>query len=581
MVDELRGVADRSQAGLRSLLRRRNAAFTPFWIANAIRVTADRALMTEIARRPEVAQILAPVVHHMPEPAPGDAEVAADAVEWGIANIEADRVWSEIGVRGEGIVVANIDTGVDFDHPALVGKYRGNLGGGTFDHNYNWFDPSSICPSAAPCDNNNHGTHTMGTMVGDGGAGNQIGVAPGAQFIAAKGCETADCSDAALLASAQWILAPTDLSGANPRPDLRPDIVNNSWGSNGGGNDPWYTASVTAWIAAGIMPIFAGGNAGPDCGTAGSPGDYTDAYSTGAYDIDNVIASTSSRGPSASGDADTKPNLAAPGVNVRSSVNGGGYSNGNGTSMAAPHVSGAVALLWSASPALGGDITATRALLDATAVDTPNDQCGGTDDDNNVFGEGRLNAFALVSAALDNDPPVATNDTYSTNEDTALTVAAPGVLGNDSDPDGDALTAARVSGPSNGTVLLNGDGSFTYTPAANFNGSDSFTYQVSDGVASSSAATVSIAVGQVNDTPTVVVVCGRSVCGERPRRNGEPGRGRRRHARDEPGVVCGVVQPALGAHCQRDVRGFRRQPQRNHHHGLGADRGRGRQHHGQ
>ena len=217
--------------------------------------------------------------------------------------------------------------------------------------------------------------------------------------------------------------------------------MNNSWGSSGGGNDPWYTASVTAWIAAGIMPIFASGNSGPDCGTAGSPGDYTDAYSAGAYDIDNVIADTSSRG--SSGFGDTKPNLAAPGVDVPSSVNGGGYANGSGTSMAAPHVSGTVALLWSASPALRGDIAATRALLDATAVDTPDDQCGGTDDDNNVFGEGRLNAFATVSAAIDNDPPVATNDGYSTNEDTALTVAAPGVLGNDSDPDGNATDRRR------------------------------------------------------------------------------------------------------------------------------------------
>src|SRR3982074_2100806 len=85
------------------------------------------------------------------------------AVEWGLTNIEAPRVWNEFGVRGEGIVVASIDTGVQFDHPAVVGKYRGNNGGGTFDHNYNWFDPSHICgnPSLAPCDNHGHGTHTM------------------------------------------------------------------------------------------------------------------------------------------------------------------------------------------------------------------------------------------------------------------------------------------------------------------------------------------------------------------------------------------------------------------------------------
>jgi VCBS repeat-containing protein len=500
VVNELHRVAHRSQAGLRILLASRKVTFTPFWIANAIKVTGDRTLMTEIAARPEVGRILAPVVYHIPKPTPGGSDHTINAVEWGIANIQADRVWSEFGVRSEGIVVANIDTGVDFDHPALVGKYRGNLGGGAFDHNYNWFDPSSICPSPAPCDNNNHGTHTMGTMVGDDGSGNQIGVAPNARFIAAKGCETNNCSDAALLASGQWILAPTDLAGNNPRPDLRPDIVNNSWGGDGG--DPWYTDIVNAWNAAGIMPIFSNGNSGPGCGTAGSPGDYTNSYAAGAYDINNVIADFSSRGPGGFG-GETKPNIAAPGVNIRSSVNGGGYGNFNGTSMAAPHLSGTVVLMWSAAPALRGDINATRNLLDNTATDTPNNQCGGTDDDNNVFGEGRLNAYEAVLASPrgGNTPPTAGNDAYSTNEDTTLTVPAPGVLGNDTDADGNSLTAAQVTGPAHGSLTLNADGSFTYVPAANFNGPDSFTYQASDGIAPSNVATVSITVNAGNDPP--------------------------------------------------------------------------------
>ena len=113
-------------------------------------------------------------------------------IEWGVNKINAPNVWSSYNVRGEGIVVANIDSGVQFDHPALARQYRGRLANGTFDHNYNWFDPSRICgnPSVAPCDNDGHGTHTMGTMVGDDGAGNQIGVAPAARWIAAKGCES-------------------------------------------------------------------------------------------------------------------------------------------------------------------------------------------------------------------------------------------------------------------------------------------------------------------------------------------------------------------------------------------------------
>ena len=149
----------------------------------------------------------------------------------------------------------------------------------------------------------------MGTMVGDDGGDNQIGVAPGARWIAAKGCETNSCSDTALLSSAQFVLAPTDLNGENPRPDLRPHVVNNSWG--GGLGDPWYLDMVTAWIASGIFPLFSNGNAGPSCDTSGSPGDYVESYSAGAFDINDNIAGFSSRGPSAF-EGEIKPNIAAP-----------------------------------------------------------------------------------------------------------------------------------------------------------------------------------------------------------------------------------------------------------------------------
>src|SRR5690606_18118605 len=160
------------------------------------------------------------------------------ALEWGLSNIRAPEAWEAFGAQGEGIVVANIDTGVQFDHPALVNQYRGNLGG-SFDHNYNWFDPAGVCgsPESGPCDNADHGTHTMGTIVGDDLAGNQIGVAPRARWIAAKGCEDLNCSNEALLSSGQWLLAPTDLNGENPRPDLRPNIINNSW--SGFAGDPF------------------------------------------------------------------------------------------------------------------------------------------------------------------------------------------------------------------------------------------------------------------------------------------------------------------------------------------------------
>src|SRR6266545_2721797 len=263
------------------------------------------------------------------------------------------RVWDQPGVRGEGVVVANIDTGVQYDHPALAASYRGRRTGGLVDHNYNWFDPSRICPTAAPCDNNGHGTHTMGTMVGRQGS-DEIGVAPGATWMAVKGCESSSCSLSALLAAGQWILAPTDLAGRNPRPDLAPDVVNNSWGANV--YDPWYQQIVEAWVAAGIFPAFANGNAGPGCGTSGSPGVYTASYSSGAFAPNDTIAYFSSRGPAP--DGTVKPNIAAPGVDVRSSVPGNGYASLSGTSMASPHTAAVVALMWSAAPALDGDIPA-------------------------------------------------------------------------------------------------------------------------------------------------------------------------------------------------------------------------------
>jgi hypothetical protein len=232
-------------------------------------------------------------------------------------------------------------------------------------------------------------------MVGDDGSGNQIGVASEARWIAAKGCESNLCTTASLLSSGEWILAPTDLAGANPRPDLRPHIVNNSWG--GASNDPFFRATVQAWVASGIFPVFSNGNNGPACESVGAPAEYPESYAAGAYDITNVLAEFSSRGISAFGE--TKPDVAAPGVDVRSAVRGSQYASLSGTSMAAPHITGVVALMWSAAPALVGDIQATRTLLDATARDVEDLTCGGTATNNNLWGEGRVDAFAAVNGS--------------------------------------------------------------------------------------------------------------------------------------------------------------------------------------
>jgi subtilisin family serine protease len=389
--------AKASQVSARALLEATGVEYTPFWVSNAIYVHRGSLELAEtLAADREVSDLLAPASYRIPEPAKVAQEAEVDSVEWNVAAIGADDVWSEFGT-GDGIVVASIDTGAQHTHPALIGRYRGNTGDG-FDHDYNWYDPSRVCPSSAPCDNNRHGTHTIGTMVGDDGAGNQIGVAPGAKWIAAKGCETASCSGFALVSSGQWMLAPTDLAGQNPRPDLRPHVVNNSWSlNNREAENPFYDDILAAWRAAGVFPAFANGNAGPSCDTAGSPGDSLASYSVGAYDINGNIASFSSRGPGA--DGELKPNVSAPGVAVRSSVLNGGYAALNGTSMATPHVAATVALIWSGAPALTGDVGGTEALLDQTAGDAADTGCGGTGSDNNVYGEGRLDAQAAARAA--------------------------------------------------------------------------------------------------------------------------------------------------------------------------------------
>ncbi|WP_127502652.1 S8 family serine peptidase [Actinoplanes solisilvae] len=384
VIAQKREHADRTQSAVRILLRDRGAAFTPYWISNTVEVTGDLELVRELARRDDVSRISLPAVAQTVDPAPTTASKKAE-LPWGLTQIGADKVWNGYGVHGEGVVVGSVDTGVQFDHPALARQYRGTNADGTVTHAGNWFDATGTCPEAGvPCDDVGHGTHTVGTMAGDG-----IGVAPGAKWIAAKGCATNGCAEGDLLAAGQWMLAP------DGRPELSPDIVNNSWGGPENGNR-FYDDIVTAWTSAGIFPVFSNGNDGEyGCGTAGYPATNPSTYAVGAYSSNGTIAYFSSRGNGPS----IRPDIAAPGVDVLSSVPGSGYALNSGTSMAAPHVAGAVALLWSAQPDVRRDVQATRELLDRTAGDADDTSCGGTAADNNVFGEGRLDAYALVEAA--------------------------------------------------------------------------------------------------------------------------------------------------------------------------------------
>lgn len=400
--DSLTAHATRTQLAIRFFLRRQSAQFRVFWINNSVYVYgADEALVRTLAGRNDVAYIRGDreVPMHTPvAQAPSQSET--NAVEWNIDLIHAPDVW-EMGYTGEGVVVANIDTGVRYTHEALVGSYRGNNGDGTFSHDYNWYDPTMNLP--APADNVGHGSHTMGTMVGGDGLGpsaDDIGVAPGARWIAAKGCGVIFCSEFRLIASAEWVLCPTRVDGSDPDCSKAPDIVNNSWGGSGGDN--WYLTYVRSWLAAGIAPVFSIGNSGPNCGTAGSPGDYNLVAAVGATGDDDVLADFSSRGPG--GFRPLKPDIVAPGSSVRSSVGSGdsAYAIFSGTSMAAPHVSGTLALLLSAKPNTGL-VKLANALRLGTVTDLgspPGPQsCGTRSFDqypNEIYGWGRLDALSSV-----------------------------------------------------------------------------------------------------------------------------------------------------------------------------------------
>ncbi|MEU6842087.1 S8 family serine peptidase [Streptomyces sp. NPDC046716] len=401
--------AEDSQKSLASFLDKKKVGHKDYWIANTVKVTGDQALVDELAKRSDVKSIVKEQTFKLdagetsntkvtktPTKAGTDSSASGDDTpEWGVSDIKADQVWNQYDDRGEGIVIASVDSGVQYDHPDLVDNYRGNNGDGTFTNDYNFYDATGACATTStPCDDNGHGTHTMGTMVGKNG----IGVAPNAKWMAAKACATSQgsCQDDDLLAAGQWILAPTDANGQNPRPDLAPNIVNNSWGGDG----TFYTDIVNAWNAAGIFEAFAAGNDGDGttCSTTHPPGAQTETYGVGAYDVNSKIANFSGFGPSPI-DGSAKPNISAPGVNVESTWPGSSYNAESGTSMATPHVSGAVALLWSAAPSLIGNIAETRELLNEGARDVDDTHCGGTAAMNNVWGEGKLNILASIDKA--------------------------------------------------------------------------------------------------------------------------------------------------------------------------------------
>ncbi|MCX5970175.1 MAG: S8 family serine peptidase [Coprothermobacterota bacterium] len=415
LIDALQTIASRSQSSLLAFLAERQRAgqvaeFRSFWISYVVFVRSDRETLWALATRPEVKRIdqnprITLEMPRVDEVAGGANEMITSAqsetdttsstlaeIGWNITMVGAPAVWA-MGYRGEGIVVASIDSGVDWTHPALARKFR------AYDPanpqtprpdllTYSWFDATSD-QSDTPRDTLGHGTHTMGTMVAsDPQGGHQYGIAPNASWISADAFGDEETGAAELLSCGQWILAP----GGDP--GMAPDIVSNSWSSDEG-VDPWFRDMVRAWRTAGIFPSWSIGNYGPAPGSACEPGAYPESFASGMVDRDGILQSKSSRGPSFW--EEIKPEVVAPGVGNPSTVPGGSYSSSYaGTSMACPHTSGVVALLLQINPTLSA--TGLEELLLETAQPRTNSEYPTVP--NNGFGWGLIDARAAAIRLL-------------------------------------------------------------------------------------------------------------------------------------------------------------------------------------
>ncbi|NNF33752.1 MAG: S8 family serine peptidase [Saprospiraceae bacterium] len=417
--DNLFKNANSSQSEVSNFLKERKVNFRSYYIVNMISTELEPQTLKDLSLLESVKSIIPDGNFKIPETS-RETTTSRLGTEWGLNKIKAPDVWT-LGYDGQGVIIGGQDTGYEWDHDALKGKYRG-WNGATANHDYNWHDAihstagSNPCGanSPEPCDDHNHGTHTMGTMVGDDESGNQIGVSPGAKWIACRNMDKGNGTLSTYVECFEWFLAPYPVGGtpAQGDPSKAPHVINNSWScplSEGcdASNYSIMEQALENLRNSGVVIVVSNGNEGSGCESTFNPAAFfKNSFSIGSTTSSDVISSFSSRGPvTIDGSNRLKPNVVAPGSSVRSSIRNNNYATYSGTSMAGPHVAGTVALMISANPNLAGKVELIETILEETAVYINSTQtCGAltpTDVPNNVIGYGRIDALAAVQRALD------------------------------------------------------------------------------------------------------------------------------------------------------------------------------------
>ncbi|MBL4660758.1 MAG: S8 family serine peptidase [Alcanivoracaceae bacterium] len=413
---QLKANSQASKDKLNSLLPSLTKDYEFYWVNNSLRIKMDSQQARDFILSDSILKAYSNTAQRLKVITEKTQANAIHATGWNINMINAPQVWNQ-GIKGQNVVIAGQDTGYQWQHESIKNKYAG-WNGIIVDHNYHWHDainnPIIDCLDAQSnpesCDDHGHGTHTMGTMIGDDGQGNQIGVAPDAKWIGCRNMDRGSGTPATYTECFQFFLEPTDLNDSNPDVSKAPHIINNSWGcdfSEGCIQPDALESVVNNVVAAGILVVASAGNSGPGCNSINTPiAIYNKSLTIGSTTSSDTISSFSSQGAiTVDGSNRIKPDLVAPGSSVRSADVNGGYVSFSGTSMAAPHVAGVAALMISANPAMAGKPKILKhILLRSSIAKTSQQTCSGilgSQRPNNTYGWGRLDALAAVNQIKD------------------------------------------------------------------------------------------------------------------------------------------------------------------------------------